>query len=181
MIHHLAKYWWLFVLRGVMAVIFAILAFIWPALTLSVLVVFLGAYLFVDGLFSLVHGFRVIKKDSHWWVLVLEGVLGIAAGLVALFMPGITVVFLITLIAVWCLITGLLEIILAIRLRKELTNEWMLVVAGIFSIIFGILLFAQPLAGVVVIAWWLGAYALLFGFFLILVGMRLKKVGVTEQ
>lgn len=181
MIQHLAKYWWLFVLRGVMAVIFAILAFIWPALTLSVLVVFLGAYLFVDGLFSLVHGFRILKRDSHWWVLVLEGLLGIAAGLVALFMPGITVVFLVTLIALWSVVTGILEIVLAIRLRKELKNEWMLVLAGIFSIIFGIVLFAQPLAGILVIAWWLGIYALLFGFLLILAGMRLKKVNSVGE
>lgn len=176
MIEHLARFWWLFVLRGVMALIFAVVAFIWPAITLSILVVFLGAYLFVDGLFSLVHGFRIMKRDNHWWVLVLEGVLGIAAGLVALFMPGITVVFLVALIALWSVVTGILEIVLAVRLRKELKNEWMLVLAGVFSLLFGILLFAQPLAGVVVIAWWLGVYALVFGLFLVMAGLRLKKV-----
>lgn len=163
-------------LRGVMAVIFALLAFIWPAITLSVLVVFLGAYLFVDGLFTLVYGFQVLKKDSHWWVLVLEGLLGMAAGMVALFMPAITAVFLVTLIAIWAVVTGILEIILAIRLRKEITNEWMLAIAGVFSVIFGILLIAQPIAGVVVIAWWLGIYALFFGVFLVSVGLRLKKI-----
>lgn len=176
MIHQLAKYWWLVVLRGVLAVLFAVLAFIWPAITLSILVIFLGAYLFVDGIFSLVHGFRIMKTDSHWWALVLEGLIGVIAGLIALFSPGVTALFLVVLVAIWSVVTGILEIILAIRLRKEITNEWMLVLAGVLSLVFGILLFIQPLTGVVVISWWLGFYALFFGIFLITVGIRLKKI-----
>ncbi|MBO9155147.1 HdeD family acid-resistance protein [Chitinophaga sp. GCM10012297] len=176
MIHELAKYWWLIVLRGVLAVLFAVVAFLWPAITLAILVIFLGAYLLVDGLFALIHGFRVMKTDSSWWGFVLLGLAGIAAGLVCLFMPGITALFLVTLVALWSLVTGILEIVIAIRLRKELTGEWMLIVAGIFSVIFGILLFMQPLAGVVVISWWLGVYALFLGIFLLSVGFRLKKV-----
>lgn len=176
MIHQLAKYWWLVVLRGVLAVLFAVLAFLWPAITLSILVIFLGAYLFVDGIFTLVHGFRIMKTDSHWWALVLEGLVGIVAGLIALFSPGITALFLVVLVGIWSLLTGILEIVLAIRLRKEINNEWMLVLAGVLSIIFGILLFMQPLTGVVVISWWLGFYALFFGIFLISVGVRLRKL-----
>lgn len=176
MIHELAKYWWLVVLRGVLAVLFALMAFIWPAITLAILVIFLGAYLLVDGIFALVHGFRVMKTDSSWWGFVLVGLAGIVAGLIALFMPGVTALFLVTLVALWSLVTGILEIIIAIRLRKEITGEWMLIVAGIFSVIFGILLFMQPVAGVVVIAWWLGIYALFLGIFLLSVGFRLKKV-----
>lgn len=175
MIRELAKYWWLMVLRGVLAILFAVMAFVSPSITLSILVVFLGAYFLVDGIFSLAHGFRIRKTDTHWWVLVLEGLLGIVAGIVCLSMPGITVVFMVGLIALWSVVTGILEIILAVRLRKEIQNEWMLVVAGVFSIIFGVLLFMQPLAGVVVISWWLGIYALFFGIFMITVGARLKK------
>ncbi|WP_206614389.1 HdeD family acid-resistance protein [Chitinophaga barathri] len=176
MIHELAKYWWLVVLRGVLAVLFALVAFIWPAITLAILVVFLGAYLLVDGIFALIHGFTVMKTDRSWWGFVLVGLAGIAAGLIALFMPGITALFLVTLVALWSVVTGILEIVIAIRLRKEITGEWMLIVAGIFSVIFGILLFMQPIAGVVVISWWLGIYALFLGIFLISVGFRLKKV-----
>lgn len=175
MIHELAKHWWLFVLRGVLAVLFAVMAFVSPTITLSILVVFLGVYFLVDGLFTLTHGFRIRKTDTHWWVLVLEGLLGIVAGIVCLTMPGITVVFMVTLIALWSVVTGVLEIILAIRLRKEIQNEWILIIAGVFSVIFGILLFMQPLAGVLVISWWLGIYALFFGIFMITVGARLKK------
>lgn len=175
MIRELAKYWWLMVLRGVLAIIFAIMAFAWPGITLSFLVVFLGVYFLIDGIFSLIHGFRIRKTDTHWWALVLEGLLGIVAGIVCLSMPGITVIFLVGLVALWSVVTGLLEIILAIRLRKEIQHEWILIIAGVFSVIFGILLFVQPLAGVIVISWWLGLYALFFGIFMITIGARLKK------
>jgi uncharacterized membrane protein HdeD (DUF308 family) len=176
MIHELAKYWWMVVLRGVLAVLFALTAFIWPTITLAILVIFLGAYLLIDGIFALLHGFRIMKTDRSWWGFVLLGLAGIAAGLVALFMPGITTLFLVTLVALWSIATGILEIIIAIRLRKEITGEWMLILAGVFSLIFGILLLMQPVAGVVVIAWWLGAYALFLGIFLLSVGFRLRRV-----
>ncbi|WP_423736224.1 HdeD family acid-resistance protein [Chitinophaga caseinilytica] len=176
MIHELSKYWGYIVFRGVIAIIFAIFAFIWPALTLSVLVIFLGAYFLVDGIFSIVHGFQIMKKDESWWTFLLIGLMGIIAGGIMLFMPGITAVFLVTLVAIWAIVTGILEIIVAIRLRKELTNEWMLILAGILSVAFGVLLFMQPLAGVVVLAWYIGFYALFLGFFLLSVGFRLRKV-----
>ncbi|WP_109697325.1 HdeD family acid-resistance protein [Chitinophaga deserti] len=176
MIHELSKYWGLVVFRGVMAIVFAILAFLWPALTLSVLVIFLGAYFLVDGIFSIIHGFQIMKKDESWWTFLLIGLMGIIAGGIMLFMPGVTAVFLVTLVAIWAVVTGLLEIIVAIRLRKEITGEWMLILAGILSVVFGILIFMQPLAGVVVLAWYLGFYALLLGIFLLSVGFRLRKV-----
>lgn len=176
MIHELSRYWGYIVFRGVLAVLFAIFAFIWPALTLSVLVIFLGAYFFVDGIFSIIHGFQVMKKDESWWTFLLIGLMGIIAGGIMLFMPGITAVFLVTLVAIWAVVTGILEIIFAIRLRRELTNEWMLILAGALSIVFGILLFMQPIVGVVVLAWYLGFYALFLGFFLLSIGFRLRKV-----
>ncbi|WP_343701651.1 HdeD family acid-resistance protein [Chitinophaga sp.] len=181
MIQEFAKYWWLFVLRGVLAILFAVLAFLWPAITLSILVIFLGAYFFVDGIFTLVHSFRVMKTEPRWWVLLLEGLVSIVAGLIALFSPGVTALFLVVLIAVWSLVTGILEIILAFRLRKEITNEWMLILAGVLSILFSILLFMQPITGVVVISWWIGFYALFFGIFLISVGIRLKKLAKHQH
>ncbi len=176
MIHELAKYWWLVVLRGVLAVLFAAMAFIWLRHYAVYPGHFPGGLPFCGRHFR--HGSRVQGNENGQQLVGIPAgrAGGIAAGLIALFMPGVTALFLVTLVALWSVVAGILEIIIAIRLRKEITGEWMLIVAGIFSVIFGILLFMQPVAGVVVISWWLGIYALFLGIFLISVGFRLKKV-----
>ncbi|MGX5817504.1 HdeD family acid-resistance protein [Chitinophaga lutea] len=175
MLREFAKYWWLLVLRGVLAVLFGIMAFIWPGVTLAILIVFLGAYFLVDGIFSVVQAFRVRKEEQQWWVLLLQGLVGIGAGLIALFSPGVTSLFIVTLVAIWAIFTGILEIVWAIRMRKAIQGEWLLILAGIFSVIFGVLVLMLPAAGLVAIAWWLGFYAVFFGIFLISLGFRLKK------
>ncbi|RAJ02539.1 uncharacterized membrane protein HdeD (DUF308 family) [Chitinophaga skermanii] len=175
MLHELAKNWWLFVLRGVFAIIFGLIAFFWPGITLTILTIFLGAYLLVDGIFTFIYAFQVKKQESQWWVYLLEGLLGVAAGILILSWPGITALYIVFLVAFWAIVTGILEIIAAIRLRKVINNEWMLILAGILSIIFGVLIFSQPITGAVVIAWWIGIYAILFGVMLISVGVKLNK------
>ncbi|ATL49520.1 hypothetical protein COR50_21365 [Chitinophaga caeni] len=175
MFHQIAQNWWLFILRGVFAILFGLIAFFWPGITIQVLTIFLGAFLLVDGVFACYNGIKIRKSDSQYWVLILEGLLGIAAGLVVFFWPGPTVIFLIYMLAFWAIFTGVLEIIVAIKWRKEMENEWMLILAGVLSIVLGILFLAQPIAGAIVIAYWLGIYAGIFGIMLIMVGIRLNK------
>src|SRR5687767_6519741 len=147
----LTRQWWLIVLRGVLAILFGLAAFLWPGLTWLVLVLVFGAYSLVDGAFSLVIGLISVKDIERWWIFVLEGLMSIIAGLIALTQPGLTAFVVLVLIAVWAIFTGILEIIAAIRLRREITNEWFLALGGVVSIIVGGLLLLQPDAGSVAV------------------------------
>lgn len=169
----LTRNWWALVIRGLLAVIFGILAFLWPGLTLVVLTLMFGAYALLDGIFSITAAVRGSEPGAHWWALVLEGVAGILAAAAAVLVPGITLLFLVLLVGAWAVITGLFEIAAAARLRRHVRGEWLLALAGVASVIFGVLLFIAPAAGALVIAWWIGAYALVFGVLLIALGFRL--------
>lgn len=173
----LARNWWLLLVRGVLAIIFGVLAFAWPGLTLAVLVLLFGAYALVDGIFALVTGLVRIGRQERWWLMVLEGIAGIVAGLITFFYPGMTAVLLLYFIAAWALVTGVLEIVAAIRLRREIENEWWLGLAGVASVIFGILLFLQPAAGALAVVWLIGGYAILFGVLLIFLAFRVRGLG----
>ncbi len=175
----LARNWWAIALRGVLAILFGVAAFVWPGITLSVLVLLFGAYAFVDGLFALLAALRQHGDmgSERWWMLLLEGLAGIAAGVLTFIWPGITAVVLLYLIAAWAVITGVLEIIAAIRLRREINNEWLMALAGIASVIFGVLLFLQPGAGALAIVWLIGAYAIVFGILLLFLAFRLRSHG----
>src|SRR5947209_5567609 len=174
-----ADHWWAFALRGVAAVIFGILAFVWPGVTLAVLVLFWGAYALVDGILTLVGAFRT--GQDHRWVLMIEGVVGIAAGIVTFIWPGLTALVLVYIIAVWALITGVLEVIAAIRLRHVIENEWWLVLSGILSLIFGIALVIAPGAGALALIWLIAAYAIIFGVLLLGLALRLRGVSQRHQ
>jgi uncharacterized membrane protein HdeD (DUF308 family) len=174
MLAQLARNWWILVLRGVAAVIFGCLAFVWPSITLAVLVLFFGAYALVDGIFAIVAALSGRGGHERWWVLLLEGLAGIAAGIMTFFWPAITEVVLLFLIAVWAIATGLVEIIAAVSLRKEMKGEWLLFLSGVASVVFGVLLFARPGAGALAVVWLIGAYALLFGVLMIGFGFRLR-------
>ena len=173
----LSRYWWLVVLRGVLAILFGLAAFLWPGLTWLVLILLFGSYALVDGAFSLVMGFVSIKNEPRWWAFVLEGIVSILAGLIALFQPELTALILLYVIATWAIVTGVLEIAAAIRLRREIENEWLLGLAGAASILVGVLLFLQPEAGSLAVVWTIGAYALLFGVLWIALGLRLRNLG----
>lgn len=166
--------WWALLLRGIAAVAFGILAFVWPQITLTVLVFLWGAYALVDGIFAIAAGIKSYGKNKRWWILLLEGVLSAAAGVFAFVIPGITALILLILIASWAIVTGVFEIVAAIQLRKEIKGEWLLALAGVASILFGVLLFLNPGAGALAVVWLIGAYAIVFGALLIALGLRLR-------
>ena len=174
MIHALARNWGWIALRGVAAIVFGILALVYPGSAFSVLVIFFGAYCFVDGIFALIAVFRGGTGD-RFWILVLEAVVGIAIGILTFTKPATTALALLYYIGAWAIITGVLELVAAIRLRKEITGEFWLGLAGVLSIAFGVLLFVEPGPGSLAIAIWVGAYALIFGVMLVALAFRLKK------
>ena len=174
MLETLKGAWWLVVLRGVCAVLFGILAFVWPATTGEVLVLLFGAYAFVNGSFTLGLAFRVPRGAPGKGSLMVLGLLAVVAGVVTFFYPGITALSLLSLIAVWAVFTGIFEISTAIKLRKELSNEWMLILGGALSVVFGVLVFTMPRAGAISIVWLIGTYAVIYGAMLLTVAFRLR-------
>jgi uncharacterized membrane protein HdeD (DUF308 family) len=169
----LAQNWWAVALRGVFAVIFALIALFSPGATILSLVLFFSAYMLVDGVFGIVSGIRAASNNQRWGLLILEGVLNILVGIVAFVMPGLTVLFFVTLMAVWSLITGILMIVAAFKLNPDFGRGW-LIFSGVVSVLFGIALLIAPLVGAVVLTWWLGAYALVFGIGLLVLAFKLK-------
>ncbi|HEX5075371.1 MAG TPA: HdeD family acid-resistance protein [Gemmatimonadaceae bacterium] len=172
----LSHNWWAVVLRGVLGVLFGIITFFAPGLSLAALVTLYGAYALVDGVFAIVSAVRR-HGTERWGMLLLEGIAGIGAGLVTFFWPGITAIALLYLIAAWSLFTGIMEVGAAIRLRKVITGEWMLGLSGVLSIAFGVLLVLFPGAGALAVVLWIGAYAIVFGALLIGLGFRLRSWG----
>ena len=170
----LARNWWALVLRGIAGVIFGVLTFMFPAMTLNGLILLFGAYAIVDGVFNIVAAV-IGRTGQPWWHLVLEGVVSVAAGVIAFGWPGLTALALLWVIAGWAIVTGVLELIAAIRLRQHISNEWWLVLSGIASVVFGVLLFVAPVAGALAITLWIGAYAIVFGGLLIGLGIRLRR------
>jgi uncharacterized membrane protein HdeD (DUF308 family) len=169
----LAQNWWAVALRGVFAIIFALIAFFWPGATILSFVLFFSAYMLVDGIFGIVSGIRAASNNQRWGLLVLEGILNILVGVIAFIIPGLTVVFFVTLLAVWSLITGILMIVAAFKLNPAYGRGW-LIFSGIVSVLFGVALLIAPLIGAVVLTWWLGAYALAFGVALLILAFKLK-------
>ncbi|HLK60488.1 MAG TPA: HdeD family acid-resistance protein [Chthonomonadaceae bacterium] len=179
MLHQFARNWWALALRGVLAILFGVLAFAMPLNTVTVLVWLFGAYVLVDGIFACITAVRAAGHGERWGFLLFEGILGILAGIITFAWPAITVLTLLYLIAFWAIFTGALEIAAAIRLRKLIENEWMLALTGGVSLLLGILLILAPAAGLLVLAWmiaWMvGAYAILFGLLLLGLAFRLRR------
>jgi uncharacterized membrane protein HdeD (DUF308 family) len=178
----LARNWWALALRGLAAILFGILAFAWPAITLFVLVIFFGAYMLVDGIFAIVAAVRAAGEEARWWLLLVEGILGVVAGLVAFFWPGLTALALLYLIAAWAIVTGIMEIVGAIRLRQEMVGEWALILGGALSVLFGVLLVAIPVrAGLLSLTWLIGAYAVAFGVLLVILAFRVRNAPSSAE
>ena len=169
----LAGNWWALLLRGIAAVLFGLAALFWPGLTLFVLIVFFGAYALVDGILALVAGIR--GSMGSRWLLLAEGVLGVLAGLVAFFWPGMTALVLLFVISAWAIFTGLLKVIMAIAFRREIENEWLMGLSGVLSVLFGVVIAVLPGAGLLSLVWLVGIYALIFGFALIVLGFRARS------
>ena len=177
MLEKFSHNWWMFAVRGVVAVIFGIMAFTRPEQTLQGLVLVFGAYAFLDGVFAIFAGIASYQYFERWWAVLLEGVAGVVIGLLTFFWPNITALVLVYFIAAWALITGIFEIVAAIQLRRVITGEWMLVVGGLLSIIFSAMLFVLPGAGAVSLVWMIGAYAFVFGISEIIFAFRLRGLG----
>jgi uncharacterized membrane protein HdeD (DUF308 family) len=172
----LARWWWTFILRGVLAIVFGVLAFVAPLWSIGVLVLLFAAWAIVDGVTSVWTGIRTRTTDRNWWLEIVEGVVSIIAGLIALILPGFAAEVLVLLIAAWAIVTGGFEIWSAIRLREEIEGEVWLALAGVASILFGIVLFFFPAAGALSLVWLIGSGAIAFGAFLVLLGWRLRRV-----
>jgi uncharacterized membrane protein HdeD (DUF308 family) len=178
---HLAKNWGWIALRGAAAVLFGILSFAWPGVTLVVLTLFFGAYAFLDGVFALIAAYKGREGRKAVWPLVLVGVLGVAVGIATFLWPEMTALALLMFIAVWALFVGIFQIAVAIRLRKEIENEWLLGISGALSVLFGVLMIASPGAGALAVVWVIAAYSIAFGVLLIALGFRLKKLADRSQ
>ncbi|HKX19851.1 MAG TPA: HdeD family acid-resistance protein [bacterium] len=174
MVGVLARNWWALALRGLFAVIFGLIALLNPGVTLIALIYLFGAYSLVDGIFGVAAAVRAAEAHNRWGWLLVEGIAGIITGLIAFLIPGLTALVLLYLIAAWALVTGVLELLAAFRLRGMIANEWLLLLGGAASIIFGVLLIVQPGAGALALLWLIGAYALIFGILMLMLAFRLR-------
>jgi uncharacterized membrane protein HdeD (DUF308 family) len=176
-VDQLARYWWVVALRGIAAILFGVLAFVWPGMTLAVLVILFGAYALLDGILGLIAALR--GETQHRLALALEGVVSILAGLVAFVWPGLTALALLYIIAFWAIVTGALEIFAAVRLRRIISNELGLIIGGVLSVLFGIVLLVAPGAGALAVVILIGAYAIVFGIALLGLAWRLREHSQT--
>lgn len=172
----LARWWWVVALRGVVAIVFGVLAFVAPAFGLALFVALFAIWALVDGVGSLLTGIRTRGQDRSWWIEILEGIAGVAAGVIALVAPEFAAQVLLVLIAAWAIVTGIIEIVLAVRLRRVIEGEAWLALAGVVSILFGVVVVLFPAAGALSVVWLIGSFAVAFGVFLVLLGWRLRGI-----
>jgi len=163
------------IVRGILGILVGVVAFLWPGLTIAALVGIFALYAVIDGVSNLMFGLTSSVDRSQRWALVAQGFIGIAAGILTVVWPGVTTVALVWFIGSWAVVTGVLAIAAAIRLRREITGEWLMMLSGVLSVLFGLMLFAFPLAGAIGIAWLLGSYAAAAGIVLLALGIRLRS------
>ena len=177
MLEQLIKNWWMLALRGLLAIVFGVIAFLQPDVTVVALVWLWGAYALTDGIFTVVASVKAAEQGKSWGMLMFDGICGIAAGVIAFTWTGITAVTLFYLVAAWAVVSGIFEIAAAISLRKVIEGEWMLGLSGVLSILLGVVLMANPGAGLVATVWMIGGYAILFGIVTIALSFKLKALG----
>jgi uncharacterized membrane protein HdeD (DUF308 family) len=174
MLELLGRYWWVVLIRGLLAILFGVAAFVWPGITLLSLVLLFGAFALVDGAFAVVAAISGRKHSGDWGLLLLAGLLGIAIGILTYHNPAITALALVLYIAAWALVRGIFEIVTAIRLREQIEGEWLLALGGVVSIAFALLLLWAPGAGALALLWMIAAWAILFGSVLVVLAFRLR-------
>ena len=177
MIESLSRYWWVPVVRGLCGILFGVIAFANPGVALTVLVLWFGAWALVDGCFSVASAIASRKSNADWGFELVGGILGIFVGILTFRAPGITALGLVLYIAAWSLVRGAIDIVLAIRLRREIEGEWLLVLAGIASIVFAGLLLWNPGPGALALLWLIASYAIVFGVLAIIFGIRARRFG----
>jgi len=176
LIETLKRHWWVSVLRGVAAIIFGIIAFTHPVMAIATLVLFFGAWVLIDGIFRVVGAIRDRGADPDWaWQIVL-GIIGIIVGLLTFHAPQVTALALVIYIAAWALMMGASEIVMAIKLRHEIKGEWLLILVGLASIVFAVLLLWNPVAGAAAVIWLIAWYAVVLGVLSIIFGLRLRSL-----
>ena len=178
-LNHISRNWWLVLLRGIVSILFGILAFAWPGPTVLALTLLFGAYALADGVLALIAAVSGSDRSAPAWWLVLVGLLGIAAGLIAFFWPGKTAFALVVMLGAWALTIGIFEIVGAIRLRHEIDDEWWLIAAGTLSVLFGLAVLLKPGAGALAIVWLIASYAIVAGVLMVAFSFRLK--GLHER
>src|SRR5215470_10660997 len=176
MLNLMTQNWWALALRGLVAILFGIAAFVWPGITLWALVAIFGAYALIDGIFAIVEAFRRDVRRESWWALLVEGIVGVAIGILAFTWPGLTAFGLLYLIAFWAIVTGVFEVITAIRLRHEITGEWLMALVGVLSIVFGLLLIAFPVAGAISVVLMIGAFVFAMGVVMVSLAFKLRSL-----
>jgi uncharacterized membrane protein HdeD (DUF308 family) len=176
MLAQMFRNWWMFVVRGVLAVVFGALALIWPGQTLQILVLVFGAFVLMDGAFAVATGIASAAFFDRWWVLLLEGLTGIVIGMLTFFWPAITALALVYFVAAWAIITGVLEIVAAIQYRHVISGEWAMILNGLLSVAFGILVMVFPGSGAVGLAWMIGIYAIAAGITEMIFGFRVRRL-----
>ncbi len=172
----MADNWWVPLLRGIAAILFGLMALIWPGLTVYALLIVFGAYAIFDGIMSIILGFQRKSDDDRWWSWALDGFLSIVIGLMALFWPEATALAFVIWMAAWAVVAGIFRIIAAIRLRAEIEGEWALGLSGLLMVIWGVLMAMIPAAGLLSIAWLIGLFALLIGVVMIVLAFRLRGI-----
>jgi uncharacterized membrane protein HdeD (DUF308 family) len=175
----LSRYWWLTLIRGLLWVAFGILVFAQPGISLLALTALFAAFVLVDGIVNVVNAISGRKEQEHWWLLLLVGLAGIVVGMLAALNPALSALALLFYVAVWAVTTGVLEIVAAVRLRREIRGELWLILAGLISVAFGVFLLARPEAGILAVLWIVGAYGIVFGATLIV--LSLKARGFVRQ
>ena len=176
---NLAKNWWMFLVRGILAILLGLIALFWPEVAFVSLVLIIGVFALVNGIIAIVSAFTSNAKSEHWWWLILEGVLGIGLGLLTIFQPQAMAKAWLILIAAWLIVAGVFEIITAIALRKVIEGEIWMILAGAISLLFGFVLLGSPAVGIFAIGFIVGLFAILFGVIFILLAISLKKYGGT--
>jgi uncharacterized membrane protein HdeD (DUF308 family) len=169
--------WWVLLLRGLVSIGFAVLIWMQPAITLKAMIILFGAFALVDGVLGVWTAFSSRKDRNNWWVLMLWGLVGIGIGIITFVAPAVTALALLFYIAIWAIVTGVLEIIAAVKLRKEIQGEWLLGLAGLVSLVFGILLIMHPGAGVLAVLWLIAAYALILGVLMVILAFKVRGWG----
>jgi uncharacterized membrane protein HdeD (DUF308 family) len=180
MLSLLAQNWWAVALRGAFGILFGVLALAMPGVTLAALILLFGIYAVADGIFAIISGVRAARRHERWGVLIVEGIASIIAGLIAVFLPDAAAFAFVFLFALWAVITGVIEIVAAIRLRREIEGEWLLGLAGVLSLLLGLYVAAFPGLGLLGLIWTVGVYAIVFGVALLVLAFRLRRFADSE-
>ena len=170
-----ARNWWIYVVRGALALIFGMYAWFMPGLAMKVLLMFFGIFVLLEGLFAIIGSIAGRKYSEVWWLVLMEGIAGLVLGLLTLTRPEFVATLIVIFVAAWAIWGGLFRIIAAVRLRKHIEGEWLLIFGGIVSMLFGLMLLKHTGAGIVAISWMIAFFASMFGVLLISFGIKVRK------